>query len=153
MKKIMITLIVLLGLLTNVYAAHEHHAPHKGLLIVLGEEFAHLELVFDSSTGSLTAYSLDGEAENAISLSVTEIDFQITPPGGQMFNLSLKAVENPLTGETIDQTSQFGAQTDLLKGLTEFHVVITEITTKGQTFKNIAFDYPEGNDHDEDKTK
>ncbi len=30
---------------------HEHAAPHGGTLIVLGDEFAHLELVLDPGTG------------------------------------------------------------------------------------------------------
>ena len=45
-------------------AKHEHHAPHHGALEVLGDEFAHVELVLDEKTGRLTAYVLDGEAEN-----------------------------------------------------------------------------------------
>ncbi len=149
MKKVLLTLLISIGLLSNAFA-HEHHPPHKGVLIVLGEEFAHLELVLDPSVGSLTAYSLDGEAENAVPLTQTEIVFRIEPKNGKTtFDLPLKAVENPLTGETVGSTSEFTAQTDALKGLDKFKGTITAVNTKGQDFKDVAFDYPEGNDHDE----
>ena len=36
--------------------AHQHHAPHGGILVELGEEFAQVELVLDPVAGSLTAY-------------------------------------------------------------------------------------------------
>lgn len=38
-------------------AAHEEHkAPHGGAVLELGEEEAHLELIHDAKTGSLTVY-------------------------------------------------------------------------------------------------
>ncbi len=152
MKKIIFTLLATIALVSNALA-HEHHPPHKGILIVLGEEFAHLELVLDSTTGTLSAYSLDGEAENAIPLTHSEIVFKITPLNGTQFDLPLKAVENPLTGETIGNTSEFKEQSDALKGVTKFAGVITAVKSKGQDFKDVVFDFPEGNDHDEDKVK
>ena len=36
-----------------------------GTLVELGNEFAHVELVLDSNAGSLTAYVLDGEAQES----------------------------------------------------------------------------------------
>ena len=50
---------------------HEHVAPHGGALVELGEELAHLELVHDPTTGTLTAYVLDGEAEQAVRVSAS----------------------------------------------------------------------------------
>ena len=47
-------------------AHHEHTAPHGGTLVVFGNEFAHIELVLDQTTGKLTAYVLDGEAEKSV---------------------------------------------------------------------------------------
>jgi hypothetical protein len=40
-------------------ATHEHKAPHGGLLVEVGEEFAYIELVLDRTSGTLTAYMLD----------------------------------------------------------------------------------------------
>ena len=151
MKKIIFTFLAVVGLLLNAFA-HEHHPPHQGVLIVLGEEFAHLELVLDNTSGTLSAYSLDGEAENAVPLVQPQIVFKITPKNGTpVFDLTLKAVENPLTGETVGNTSEFKAQTDALKSLMKFAGVITAVSTKGEDFKNVSFDFPEGNDHDEKK--
>ena len=153
MKKIIFVLLAVIALAANAFA-HEHHAPHKGVLIVLGEEFAHLELVLDSDTGTLSAYSLDGEAENALPLVQKEILFKISPEkDAPVFELSLKAVENPLTGEVAGNTSEFSAQVDALKGVSKFTGTITEVTTKGQKFRGVSFNYPEGNDHDDDKGK
>lgn len=130
--------------------AHEHHPPHHGVLIVLGEEFAHLEFVLDNVTGTLTAYSLDGEAENAVPLTQSQIIFKIHPKNRKLdFDLPLKALENPLTGETAGNTSQFAAQSDSLKGLDKFTGTIEVVNTKGQNFKEVSFDYPEGNDRNQ----
>ena len=148
MRIIAFTLLVVFGFINSTFA-HEHHPPHQGVLVVLGEEFAHLELVLDSDKGVLTAYSLDGEAENAIPLDRQELVFKITPAHQASFNLSLKAVENPLTGETVGHTSEFSAQSDSLKGVKNFFAVIDSVTTKGQEFKDVNFGYPEGNDHDQ----
>ena len=148
MRKIILTFLAVIGLVTSAMA-HEHHPPHQGVLIVLGEEFAHLELVLDSSTGTLTAYSLDGEAENAVPLTHPEIVIKVTPPNGATFDLPLRAVENPLTGETVGNTSEFQGQADGLRGVEKFVGSIIAVTTKGQDFKNVSFSFPKGNDHDE----
>lgn len=151
MKEMILTFLIVLGFVANVYA-HEHHAPHNGILIVLGEEFAHLELVLDKETGTLSAYSLDGEAENSAPLNQQEIVFKIMLRNTtSAFDLTLKAVANPLTGETVGNTSEFKAQADALKGLSEFKGMIVDVVTKGQDFKDVSFDFPEGNDHDDDK--
>jgi hypothetical protein len=132
---------------------HEHHAPHGGTLVVLGEEFAHLELVLDPGAGSLTGYILDGEAENAVRIGQEDIDIKIRdtlPPGGESdksgYALILKAVANVLTGETAGDTSEFAVQSDKLKGVQKFDAVISVINIKGQTFRNIGFRFPEGNE-------
>src|ERR1022692_4220466 len=45
---------------------HEHHPPHGGTPVVLGDEAYHIELVLDASAGTLQAFVLDGELENFI---------------------------------------------------------------------------------------
>jgi hypothetical protein len=132
---------------------HEHTAPHGGTLVVLGEEFAHLELVLDPGAGSLTGYILDGEAENAVRIGQEYIEIKIKdtlPPGGVSdksgYALILKAVSNVLTGETAGDTSEFAVQSDRLKGVRKFDAVISAIEIKGQTFRNIGFQFPEGNE-------
>lgn len=132
---------------------HEHTAPHGGTLVVLGEEFAHLELVLDPGAGSLTGYILDGEAENAVRIGQEGIEIKVTdtlPPGGESdksgYSLILKAVSNVLTGEAAGDSSEFAVQSEKLKGVQKFDAVISVINIKGQTFRNIGFRFPEGNE-------
>lgn len=125
---------------------HEHTAPHGGTLIAFGEEFAHLELVLDSSNGQITAYALDGEAEKAVQIAQTEIEIEIEKPN--KFVIKLTAQENALTGETKGATSEFRVQTDELKNLKEFDAKIKSITIRGREFKNTHFNFPKGNENE-----
>lgn len=149
MKKMLCVLLIMGIFIAKAFALHEHIAPHQGALIVLGEELAHLELVLDSKTGVLTAYSLDGEAENAVPLAMNEIQIIVKLENENMLNLFLKAVENPLTGEKLGSTSEFSIQNDMLKGVEKFSGNIVAISTKGQDFNNVDFEFPEGNEHHE----
>ena len=134
------------------HAHHEHTAPHGGTLVVLGEEFAHVEFVLEETTGKLTAYVLDSEAEKPIRLTEKTIGLKINRLNSeQTVALQLQAVPNVLTGETEGDTSQFEGQSDALVGTTEFHAEIASIAVKGQAFAHISFEFPEGNEgaHDE----
>ena len=116
-------------------------------MVVLGEEFAHVEFVLEKATGKLTAYVLDGEAEKPIRLTEETIGLNINQLNSdQEFTLQLKAVANVLTGETEGDTSQFEGQSDDLAGVTEFHAEIASIVVKGQTFTDVDFNFPEGNE-------
>ena len=129
------------------HAHHEHTAPHGGTLVVLGEEFAHVEFVLDETTGKLTAYILDGEAEKPIRLTEKTIGLTINQLNSeQTMALQLQAVPNVLTGETEGDTSQFEGQSDALVGTTEFQAEIGSIVVKGQIFADVDFKFPEGNE-------
>ncbi len=125
-------------------AHHEHTAPHDGTLIVFGEEFAHLELVLDGQAGKLTAYVLDGEAENPVRLEAPQLEIR---QGEEV--LQLLPVANELTGETAESTSQYEVTADSLKGATTWKGSVVAITLKGQSFEEVEFDFPEGNEHHE----
>lgn len=142
---VLFTALIVLGLATAALAEHEHKAPHNGTLIVLGEEFAHIELVLDSDKGLLTAYVLDGEAENPIRITQESFVMEGIAP------VNFHAVNNPLTGESIGDTSEFAAQSDVYKGVKNFKGTLDQLTLKGQDFKNIEFSFPEGNEQDEEK--
>ena len=134
------------------HAHHEHTAPRGGTLVVLGDEFAHVEFVLEKATGKLTGYVLDGEAEKPVRLSQEAIKLKINPlKSEQTFTLQLTAVANVLTGETQGDTSQFSGGSDELIGASEFHAEIVSIAVKGQTFVDIDFEFPEGNEgaHDD----
>ena len=150
MKAKMITVLALL--LIGSVRAHEHHPPHQGTLVELGEEFAHLEVVLDAKTGTLTAYSLDGEAEKAVRLKQAEIVIAISGVKG-LETLALKAQESPLTGEKPGDSSEFSVQADALKGVAKFDGIVKAVTTRGTDFKNVKFNFPKGNEESGDPGK
>jgi hypothetical protein len=125
--------------------AHEHHAPHGGTAIVLGDEAYHLELVLDAAAGKLGAYVLDGEMENFIRSAMTSFAVATTV-GGEKRTLVFKAVADPATGETVGDTSFFEAQAEWLKTTREFDGVIDALAIRGSTFRSVAFNFPKGNE-------
>ncbi len=139
--------VLLLALLLSAapVSAHEHHPPHHGTLVVLGEEFSHVELLLDSSTGELDAFVLDGEAENPVRISQSSLQILVKDKAKDWI-LKLKPIANALTGETKGDTSQFQLVSPKLKGMTQFQGEIVRIKAKGTDFKNVWFLYPEGNE-------
>lgn len=126
---------------------HEHAAPHGGTLVALGDEFAHVELVLDAGSGTLTAYVLDGEAENAVRIRAENISIRVMSglDAGRV-TLVLAPVANDLTGETAEESSQYQAQSDDLVGAQSFTAVIESLTVKGVDFSDVEFHFPEGNE-------
>jgi hypothetical protein len=120
-------------------AAHEHHAPHKGVLCEFGEEFAHVEIVLDPADGTLTVYALDGEAEKPVRLKQKELKVSVNGLKGKPVVLTLKAQANELTGEKVGDTSEFSARDARLKGVKAPKGKVVSILIKGKAFKNTAF--------------
>lgn len=118
---------------------HQHQAPHGGMLVELGDHFANLEIVFDASTGSMTAYVLDGHADGPVRIEQKEIVLQF-----RGFTVALQAVGSPLTGETPGNSSQFEARSENLKGLQAFEATIVKIAVKGSALVDVPFSYPKG---------
>lgn len=125
--------------------SHEHHAPHHGTLVELGEEFAHVELTLDPAQGVLTGYVLDGEAENPVRIS-QEIIRVNGVVAGKTFSMKLEAVANPLSGEKKGDTSEFRGRCKELVGVTKFEGNLIFVRVKGTQFKKVWFLYPEGNE-------
>jgi hypothetical protein len=111
---------------------HHHDAPHGGTLVELGDHFANLELVLDASTGTLTAYVLDGHADQAIRLEQKEIVLK-----GKTESWTLQAVGSPLTGERPGDSSQFEVRSDSLKGIQELEATVVKIVVKGQALVDV----------------
>lgn len=132
---------------TQDHEEHNHAAPHGGALIVLGDEHAaHLELVHEPTTGKLTGYVLDGEAEKALRVSQPEIKLSLS--GGDLkssASVALKAVSSPLTGEKAGDTSQFEATVPALTGVKRFEIVVESLNVRGAEYKNTKATYPDGN--------
>lgn len=150
---------------------HEHHhhthgekGPHGGALVAIGDDAAHLEVVLDAATGKVTAYVLDGSAQNPISIKVEQLELAFTKEHGHSHNDKEKEGQEkpagtddlPETGTLIlvavepgaDGTSVFSGESADLKGADEFDAVLTAINIGDQEYKNVKFNYPEGNEHD-----
>ncbi|MCE9581545.1 MAG: hypothetical protein K8T20_03410 [Planctomycetes bacterium] len=87
----------------------EHKAPHGGVLLEVGAEVAHLELVHDPKEGKATIYILDGKAEKPVAIKVAPKVNLMTDDGAKQ--LVATAVEPDKDG----LASQFEAKDDSLK--------------------------------------
>ena len=126
----------------------EHRAPRGGTLLELGEEFAQIEFVHDLQQGNLSAYIMDGEAENPVRLRQPSIDLVIDEASyadvrKAAFTLHLKAVANVLTGESVGDTSEFAVYSaDPLRGATSLKGRIRRLTIRSRRFENVPFSIP-----------
>ena len=95
---------------------HVHTAPHGGELYELGPHGSGFNFeLFLNENGNLNLYVLDAHAENFVRIKQTQIE--IIFPDTNRSSLSLEAVEDSATGETVGDTSRFqspGSIHDLL---------------------------------------
>ena len=117
--------------------SHAHAAPHGGTLLELGNHHLILEFVHDPAAGKLTAYLLDAHAENFIRTPLAAIDILVAR-NGPPFPLTLHAVENPATGETIGNSAEFAVEADALKGAAPLNLTIPIIIIRDRTFTNLS---------------
>lgn len=120
---------------------HEHIAPHGGEIVVLGNEAFHLELVHDRAAGRLTLYVLDGHMENFIRLPVPSLKLTCTIDGKEQ-RLTLAAVAQAATGETVGNTSQFAGEAEWLKTNDRFTGVLEALAIQGMVFAGQSFAIP-----------
>jgi len=126
---------------------HEHHPPHGGTPVVLGNEDYHLEFVLDNQNGLMDGYVLDDEMENYVRIAAESFEVTCKLPGRQEA-LAFKAVASNATGEKAGDTSMFEARADWLKTTNSFDATLKQLTVKGTTFTNVDFNFPKGNDTD-----
>jgi hypothetical protein len=124
---------------------HEHHPPHGGTPVELGEEEYHVELVRDATAGKLQAFVLDGELENFVRIASPSLEISAQVSGREE-KLVFQPIANSATGEKVGDTSLFETQADWLKSKPTFEAVLTEISIHGKTFTNISFNFPKGSD-------
>lgn len=123
---------------------HVHEPKRGGMLVELGDHAANFEVLFESETGKLTFYAMDAHVENPVRLTATEIAITVDlRDGNPPLAISLAARENPLTGETVGDTSEFAATDERLKGVSAFAVSVPKVEMRGITFENVTFDYPQ----------
>jgi hypothetical protein len=125
---------------SDTHDGHVHVAPHGGTLVELGEHAYAVELVRDDAAGRLTAYVFDGHVEKSIRITSPTLEL-IAMPGGSYTPVSMKAVANPITGETIGDTSQFEASAEWLKTAGEFAGIFT-IEIRGTRYEQVAYSLP-----------
>ncbi|MCW5869395.1 MAG: hypothetical protein KIS61_19210 [Candidatus Eremiobacteraeota bacterium] len=114
-----------------------HRAPHGGRLVEVGEEFAHLEVVWEADRASLTVYVLDGECESSVRLRQTELQLV-----GKDWNGKVKAVASPLSDEKGGDTSQFEGTLPALRGRSGWSGEIRTLTVRGRTFEHLPVAVP-----------
>lgn len=124
---------------------HEHHPPHGGAPVELGEEENHVEIVRDANTGKLQAFVLDGELENFVRIAAPSVEVTAQVAGKEE-KLLFQPIANNATGEKVGDTSLFEAQAEWVKTTGEFDAVLKEITIHGKTYTNVAFNFPKGSD-------
>lgn len=114
---------------------------------MLGEEAFHIELVRDAEAGKIDAYLLDGEMEEFVRIAVPSFEV-VAVVNGEKKALVFRALPNPATGETIGDTSCFEARADWIKDVPAFDAVLSQIDVRGTAFRDVAFNFPRGNDTD-----
>lgn len=123
---------------------HAHHAPHGGVLVELGAHAASLEFRFDAPRGILQAWMLDAHAENFVRLNQHGFEVEAVA-GGRGRLLDFVAVADSMTGETVGDTSLFEAEAEWLRDAKAFDGRVKAITVRGNTYRDVDFQY---RDHD-----
>ena len=126
---------------------HVHKAPHGGALHEVGDHFANVELLFDSEQGKLTLYVLGSHAETAVRIKQKSLAVEIEIPEkvqAKNIQMALEARADPLSGETVGDSSVFTGASDKLEGLERFLIEVKEIEIRGERFSGLWLKYPEG---------
>jgi hypothetical protein len=122
---------------------HHHHAPHGGTVVVLGQNEYHVELVVDDAIGGLQAYILDDDLENFVRSTSASITFEATAHGST-HEVTLAAVANSETGETVGDTALFSGGAEWLKATPQFDGMLKSIAVRGTTYSDVKFNFPKG---------
>ncbi len=125
------------------------HRPRLGgALVQLGDHAAHMEFVHNAKTGDLTAHIVDAKAATRVRLTQQTISLTLTSRDGDdaTGQLVLGAVDDSALGEKRGDASQFAAATEFLKGRAQFNVIVAEVIVGTETFRDVSFSFPEGNE-------
>jgi hypothetical protein len=123
------------------HGGHVHAAPHGGVLVELGEHAFNMEFVVQPDAGRLLVYLLSGHADQFVRSNLPSIELWIMD-GEQSRELVLQAMANPITGETVGNTSLFSAEAEWLKRGAAFTGVVKSVSLGGARFEGIRFAIP-----------
>lgn len=120
---------------------HVHTAPHGGELTSLGkhESGFNLELVLHEQ-GFLQIYIMDACAENFVRISANSIDIELTDENNNTKIIICEPIEDPITGETIGNTSLFTSTTKVLNDL-PLKGVIRKLDIMEFTYENVEVNF------------
>jgi len=128
---------------------HVHTAPHGGELYELGPHGSGFNFeLFLNQEGKLDLYVLDAHAENFVRIEQSDITISMTENNSTI--LSLKAVPDSATGETIGNTSRFQSEKSV-KDLLPIKGKIKEIVIGSSSYKDETISFtgnPEKHDHE-----
>lgn len=139
-----------LALAASARGQHRLVAPHGGVLIPFGNEFAHLELLLEPDAGRLSAWVLDGEAARGVQVAQPSLVIVASAADGPPERIVLDAVTRTLTGERVGHTSEFGGTAPWLRGRREFDGMLERLDLGGARLESIAFNYPRGREAHQD---
>jgi hypothetical protein len=134
----------LAGTAHDIPKPHRDQPPHGGTAIGLGDDQFNLELVRDPAAGTLKAFVLDGEMEDFIRIKAKVLEIE-AEHDGRKETLKLLPVADAATGETVGDTCLFQTRADWLKRVDHFKGTIRALAIQDQSFKSVAFAFPEGN--------
>ena len=123
---------------------HHHEPPHGGAGVTLGNEAAHIEFLVNGEAGTVTVWFYKPHMANFLRMKLESFEV-LAKRKGEDAKLVFEAKANPVTGETVGDTSEFLAKADWLSDASTFDAVLPEITVLGKVYRNVAFNYPKGN--------
>ncbi len=119
---------------------HAHEPKNGGMLVEVGTHQFNLEVLPDPAAGKMTVWILDAHAEDYVRIPAPSLEVKATV-GGAAKMVTLAAVANAASGETVGNTSQFEGSADWLKGIGSFSGVVGSVTLGGKNFGDVAFEY------------
>jgi hypothetical protein len=125
----------------EIHSAHNHPAPHGGQLVELGEHGSgfNLELVLHEQ-GFLQIYVLDAHVQNFVRISANSIDIEITDQNGTARIITCEPIEDPITGETVGNTSLF-TSTERINEILPLQGVINKIDIMEFPYENVEINF------------
>lgn len=118
---------------------HASHGPHDGILVELGNEEFHAELLLSAS--SVTVYILDNSAKNANPIEATDITLNCVHDGKPA---QYKLAANPDSGDPEGKTSRFVSDDAALASLLKDEHTTTKLnlTIAGKAYQgSVAHDH------------
>lgn len=124
----------------NKPGAHTHVAPNGGVLVEIGDEFAHLELVVDSANSKIICYVFDGALKFGLKAKQATIEAEInetkeSPDEKKV--IVFKAISNLIANNTEEESSQYEAEYKM-KPNTKISLRFKNITINNKSFENVT---------------